>query len=67
MCAYYFYQNYSQVDLAIDFGYEITDEMELVVIESIQKSIQEDYTKVDVFFQTLNVKSIIQSALYPVS
>ena len=64
---YHFYQNYLQVDLAIDFGYEITDEMDLTVKEIIQKSIQEDYTKVDVYFQTLNVKSIIQSALYPVS
>ena len=41
--------------------------MDLTVKEIIQKSIQEDYTKVDVYFQTLNVKSIIQSALYPVS
>ena len=64
---YYFYQNYLQVDLAVDFGYEITDEMDLTAKELIQKSIQEGYTKVDVYFQTLNVKSILQSALYPVS
>ena len=53
--------------MAIDFGYEMTDEMDMIVLESIQKSIQEDYTKVDVYFQTLNVKSILQTALYPVS
>ena len=33
----------------------------------IQTQIQEDYTRVDVYFQTLNVKSIVQSPTYPVS
>ena len=64
---YYFYQNYLQVDLAIDFGYEITDETEMPLLDAIQKSIQQDYTRVEIYFQTLNVKSILQSALYPVS
>ena len=36
------------------------------MLREIQTQIQEDYTRVEVYFQTLNVKSIIQSALYPV-
>lgn len=53
--------------MAIDFGYEITDETEMPLLDAIQKSIQQDYTRVEIYFQTLNVKSILQSALYPVS
>ena len=66
----YIYQNYGkhlQLDLATDFGYEITDETEMPLLDAIQKSIQQDYTRVEIYFQTLNVKSILQSALYPVS
>ena len=37
------------------------------MLMEIQKTIQEDYTRVEVYFQTLNVKTIIQSALYPVN
>jgi hypothetical protein len=30
-------------------------------------NIQEDYTKADVYYQTLNVKSIVQTEIYNVS
>ena len=35
--------------------------------DKIQAEIQQDYTRVDVYFQTLNVRSINQSPTYPVS
>ena len=35
--------------------------------QKIKTKIQQDYLKMDIFYQTLNVKSISQSAKYPVS
>ena len=32
----------------------------------IRTGIQEDYTRADVYYQTLNVRSIIQNEAYPV-
>ena len=33
----------------------------------VQQDVQQDYARVDVYFQTLNVKSIVQTPTYPVS
>lgn len=33
--------------------------------QKVKSQIQEDYTKVDVYFQTLNVKAIVQSPVVP--
>ena len=32
----------------------------------IRSGIQEDYTRADIYYQTLNVRSIIQNEAYPV-
>lgn len=53
--------------MALDLGYDISnkDIKGKDALETKAK-IQENYARVDVYFQTLNVKSIVQSALYPV-
>ena len=49
----------------MDLGYDILEEEKTDA--SIQAKIQQDYARVDVYFQTLNVRSIVQSPTYPVS
>ena len=34
--------------------------------QKIKDNIQQDYLKMDIFYQTLNIKSIYQSPKYPV-
>ena len=57
-----------QYDLAIDLGYS-RSELEGNPIKQAEAKIkvQQDYARVDVYFQTLNVKSIVQTPTYPVS
>ena len=52
--------------LAKDLEYTITD-TQGPESQKIKETIQQDYLKMDIFYQTLNVKSISQSAKYPVS
>ena len=55
------------MNLAIELGYE-----ESVVMANgpkaaeIKSEIQEDFARADIYYQTLNVQSIIQSAKYSV-
>ena len=53
--------------MALDLGYDIDrkDTKGPKALET-KASIQENYVRVDIYFQTLNVKSIVQSPLYPV-
>ena len=54
--------------MAIGLGYELdyNDKAGPDAL-AVRSFIQEDYTRVDVYFQTLNVMSIVQDAKYPVN
>ena len=52
--------------LAKDLDYTISD-TQGPEAQKIKIQIQQDYLKMDIFYQTLNVRSISQSAKYPVS
>ena len=57
-----------QYDLAIDLGYSNSDLQGSPPKQAEAKAkVQQDYARVDVYFQTLNVKSIVQTPTYPVS
>ena len=57
-----------QYDLAIDLGYSNSDLKGSPIKQAEAKAkVQQDYARVDVYFQTLNVKSIVQTPTYPVS
>ena len=57
-----------QYDLALDLGYSDSDlQGDPIKKAEAKAKVQQDYTRVDVYFQTLNVKSIVQSPTYPVS
>ena len=57
-----------QYDLALDLGYSDSDlQGDPIKKAEAKEKVQQDYTRVDVYFQTLNVKSIVQSPTYPVS
>ena len=62
LCHFIYFQNL----LATDLGYTI-DNAQGPEGQKIKDDIQQDYLKMDIFYQTLNVKSISQSAKYPVS
>ena len=51
--------------LAKDLDYTITDATGPEG-QKIKDNIQQDYLKMDIFYQTLNIKSIYQSPKYPV-
>ena len=57
----------SQVDFAVDMNYS---KSQLNVIgmerELIQKQIQKDYVKADIYFKSLNVQTITQTQKYTV-
>lgn len=56
-----------QEDFAIDVGYSAdTLTARGPKAEEIKTSIQEDFVRADVFFQSLNVRSIMQSPKYSV-
>ena len=57
---------YFQALLAKDLDYTIEDSQGPEG-QKIKDDIQQDHLKMDIFYQTLNVKSISQSAKYPVS
>ena len=51
--------------MANDYGYELTEEDRRGLKGEIVKAkIQEDYSRVDVYYQTLNVKVIVQKPVY---
>ena len=57
-----------QMDMAKDLGYDqkkLTQGMPHEKL-SIQSDLQEDYARVDVYYQTLNVKKISQSPVISV-
>ena len=57
-----------QYDLAIDLGYSNSELKGSPIKQAEAKAkVQQDYARVDVYFQTLNVKSIVQTPTYPVS
>ena len=56
-----------QKDLAMDMGYSSQDVVDQGPRGTeIKAEVQEDYSKVEVYYQTLNVQSIIQEAKYSV-
>ena len=56
------------MNLAIQQGYdEDTLLARGLAAELIKQTLQEDYTKAEVYYQTLNVQSIIQDAKFTVS
>ena len=59
------YGIYFQELLAKDLDYTITD-AKGPEGQKIKDNIQQDYLKMDIFYQTLNIKSIYQSPKYPV-
>ena len=58
--------HFFQALLAKDLEYDVSD-AQGPEGQKIKTQIQQDYLKMDIFYQTLNVKSISQSAKYPVS
>ena len=58
--------------MALDLGYDLPQEENIQAASSdiavkIKTKIQNDYVKADIFFQTLNVKSIIERPSMSVS
>ena len=56
-----------QLNMALSLGYDpSTLKTSGPDSEEIQANIQTDYARVDVYYQTLNVRSIVQNPMYPV-
>ena len=52
--------------MAVGLGINVNTDKEGPEAQKVKTRIQEDYTRVDVYFQTLNVMSMIQSPTMPV-
>ena len=52
--------------MAVGLGINVNTDKEGAEAQKVKTRIQEDYTRVDVYFQTLNVMSMIQSPTMPV-
>jgi len=53
-------------DLALSMGYDVADLQQDVIRDLIKAEIQEDFLKVDVYFETLNVRRIVETKKYTV-
>ena len=61
------YNDLLQRDLAISIGYDLSEFNSEFEREQVKNLIQQDYARVDIYYQTLNVKDIKQSPVIGVS
>ena len=61
------YNELLQRDLALSIGYDLSKFDSEFEREQVKNLIQQDYARVDIYYQTLNVKDIKQSPVIGVS